>query len=586
MRVPRLTLLTLALFALAPALSLATDPEPSNLGRKVADFTLPDADGTAHALADLKTKKATVVLFLGTECPINNAYAPTLIDLHKRYDGQGVAFLGVNSNQQDTAAQIKAHATKHNLPFPVLKDDGNKIADAFEAVRTPEAFLLDADRKIVYRGRIDDRFGVGYQRPRATRQDLAVAIDELLAGKTVSTAVTSVEGCKISRVRAAKTDGTVTFAKHVSRVIQNHCQECHRPGQIGPFSLMNYKQASAWAEMIKEVLQDGRMPPWFADPKHGTFKNTRILPKEDRETLLAWIDQGCPKGDDADLPKPREYASEWGIGKPDLVLDMGDTFKVPAKSPKGGVPYKYFVVPTDFKEDVWIQAAEARPGNPAVVHHIIVYVFPKGGQRPNTEDGVGNGWLTAFAPGSPPAMFPEGTAKKIPKGANLVFQMHYTPNGVEQTDRSSVGLVFSKAPPKLEMRTRSINQRRLAIPPGEANYKSVAVATFSKEITVYDVMPHMHLRGKSFEYKVIYPDGKSEILLSVPRFDFGWQDIYRLEKPLTLPPGSRIECTAYFDNSEKNKSNPDPTQTVRWGDQTWEEMMIGFVDYTVNADRP
>lgn len=581
----RLPLLLAALLAL-PAPCPAADPEPTNLGRTVADFTLEDQDGTAHSLAGLKAKKAIVVLFLGTECPINNAYAPTLLDLHKRYEGQGVAFLAVNSNVQDTAERIKAHAAKHNLPFPVLKDDGNKVADAFAAVRTPEAFLLDVDRKIVYRGRIDDRFGVGYQRPKATRADLAEALDELLAGKPVSKAVTAVEGCKIGRVRPPKAEGTVTYARHVSRLVQKHCQECHRPGQIGPFALLTYDDAIAWADMIKEVVTDRRMPPWHADPKHGTFKNDRSMPKEDRETLLAWIDQGCAKGDDADLPKARVFASEWGIGKPDLVLDMGDTFKVPAKTPKGGVPYKIFVVPTDFKEDVWIRAAEARPGNPAVVHHIIVYVVPRGGMRPRPEDGIGNGWLTAFAPGSPPAFFPEGTAKKIPKGANLVFQLHYTPNGVAQTDRSSVGLVFAKAPPKNEMRTRSINQRRLAIPPGMEDYKAVATTTFPKEITVYDVMPHMHMRGKSFEYKVIYPDGKTEVLLSVPRFDFGWQDIYRLAKPLTLPAGSRVECTAFFDNSEKNKSNPDPTQTVRWGDQTWEEMMIGFIDFTVNEDRP
>jgi len=349
-------------------------------------------------------------------------------------------------------------------------------------------------------------------------------------------------------------------------------------------ALLRYDDAHAWAETIREVVQEKRMPPWTADPKHGKFSNDRSLPAPDRDTLLAWLDAGCPKGDDKDLPAPRTFASTWTIGKPDVVFTMDKEYHVPAETPKGGIPYRYFVVPTDFRDDVWVQAAEARPGNRGVVHHIIVYVRKPGQRGQDREDRIGDGLLTVFAPGDVPAMFEPGTAKKIPKGAQIVFQMHYTPNGIAGTDRSSVRLVFAKQPPRHEVRTRSIAQQRFAIPPGDGNYKVVSSCTFTKDALLVNLFPHMHLRGKDFDYRVVYPDGKSETLLSVPRWDFGWQSNFRLERPLKLPAGTRIECTAHFDNSKNNPNNPDPTKTVYWGDQTWQEMMIGFVDYIYTGD--
>ena len=261
---------------------------------------------------------------------------------------------------------------------------------------------------------------------------------------------------------------------------------------------------------------------------------------------------------------------------------MPKEFNVPARGGKNGIRYQYFPVDTNFDEDRWVQAVEARPGNRAVVHHIIVYVLKPGqGMRQNRIDGIGDGFLVAFAPGELPAVFAPGTAKKVPKGAKLLFQMHYTPNGVEQKDRSSVGLIFAKQPPQHEVRTRAITQRRLSIPAGEGNYEAQSATTFTEDARLLSLMPHMHLRGKDFEYRVVFPDGKSDILLRVPRYDFGWQSNYRLSKPLDLPAGTRIECTAHFDNSTDNPNNPDATKLVRWGEQTWEEMMIGFVDYVV-----
>ncbi len=576
---PRCLLLAAAVAMTCGSLSRTDEANPDRVGRQIAPFTLKDTAGKTWALTDLKDKKAVVVVFIGTQCPINNLFMPRLSELHATYAPRGVQILAVNANRHDTPRAIAEHAQKHKLPFPVLRDPGNKVADQFGAERTPEAFVLDAGRVIRYQGRIDDQFGIGYQRNQPTRRDLAAALDELLAGKKVSVSSTAVAGCYIARVSTPK-EGTVTYAKHVSRIVQNRCQECHRPGQIGPMPLLTYDDASAWAATIQEVIQENRMPPWHADPKHGKFANDRSLSKAERDTLLTWIDQGCPKGDDKDLPAAKPFAQGWNIGKPDAVFTMEKAFPVPAKAPKKGVSYQHFYVKTNYDRDMWVTAAEAKPGNHAVVHHIIVYAFATGRKQINLDDGIGTGFLAAYAPGELGVKYPAGAAKKLPKGATLVFQMHYTPNGTEQTDMSSVGLVFAKEPPKNEVKMRAVMNFAFKIPPGAAHHKVTSKTTFNKDARLWSLLPHMHLRGKSFEYELVYPDGKREVLLSVPRYDFGWQATYLFAEPKFVPAGSRIECTAYFDNSAKNPNNPDPTTAVRWGQQTWEEMMIGFLDYS------
>jgi peroxiredoxin len=570
---------------LLPFMLVAAEMKRSdNATPRVHPFTLMDISGKDWSWKDHSTSKAIVVLFIGTQCPINNAYMPLLAELHKTYAPRGVTFVAINANCQDTPVRIAAHAKEHGIPFPVLKDTANRVADLFAARRTPEAFVLDANGRILYRGRIDDQFGIGYRRTQPTRRDLAEALDEVLAGKPVSQPRTQVAGCAIARTLTAKEDGPITFAKHIAPLMQKNCQECHRPGQVGPMSLLTYDDALSWAETIAEVVEERRMPPWYADPNVGHFSNDRSLSKAERETLLAWIKQGCAQGNPADLPPPRSFPEGWSIGKPDVVFSMPEEFHVPAKGGPKGIRYQYFEVATNFAEDRWIQAVEARPGNRAVVHHIIVYVVPAGQPfRQNRTDGIGDGLLVAFAPGELPAVFQPGTAKKVPKGATLLFQMHYTPNGVAQKDRSCVGLVFAKKPPQYEVRTRGIAQDRFAIPPGADNYEVKSSTTFDQDARLLSLMPHMHLRGKYFSYRVVFPDGKSKLLLRVPRYDFNWQSHYRLREPLELPAGTHIECTAHFDNSASNPNNPDPTREVHWGDQTWEEMMIGFADYVFTA---
>jgi peroxiredoxin len=549
----------------------------SVLGKQIDELSLSDFGGKPWSLADAKESKLVVVAFLGTECPLAASYAARLVELSRKYGPKGVAFVGVDSNQQDSLAEMAHFARTQGIEFPLLKDPGNVVADRFSAQRTPEVFVLDIGRAIRYRGRIDDQFTYGIQRPKATRHDLAAALDELLAGKEVSTRETEVVGCHIGRVFKSQSASDVTYSKQISRIFQNRCVECHRAGEIGPFSLTSYDDAVGWAEMIDEVVREGRMPPWHADPKHGKFANDARLSDEEKEQIHRWVVAGAPEGNKADLPPPREFVEGWRIGTPDLVVKMSERpFQVPAK---GEVSYKYFIVDPGFKEDKWIKAAECRPGNRAVVHHILVGAAPGDVVRPRVQGEMHSEFLAATAPGARPLMLPDGLAKHIPAGSKLVFQMHYTPNGKAQEDLSSVGLIFADPKTvKRQVATHKAATRNFRIPPGDANYKVESDYTFAKDALLLALFPHMHLRGKSFSYTAHYPDGREEILLDVPRYDFNWQNSYEYPEPKQMPAGTKIHCVAHFDNSERNLANPDPTKVVRWGDQTWEEMMIGYFD--------
>jgi peroxiredoxin len=545
--------------------------------KTIAPFALRDAAGRAVSLDDFKDKKAVVVVFLGTECPLNNLYLRPLAELHKDFADKGVQFLAINSNVQDTPQRIAAHAKKHEIPFPVLRDEGNKVADLFEARRTPEAFVLDDKRTIRYQGRIDDQYGIDYQRPAPTRRDLAEAVTDVLAGQAVRVATTPVAGCLIGRAPKTRADGDITFSKHVVPILQSKCQECHRAGQIGPMALKTYDDVTSWADMIREVVSEKRMPPWYADPAHGKFSNDRSLSAADRETLLAWLDKGMPRGKDSDLPPPREFPDKWKIGEPDVVIHMPNTFDVPAQMPKGGVPYKHYVLETNFDEDKWIERAEAKAGAPEVVHHILVFIVPPDKRFiPGSPDTP---VLCGMAPGDMPMILKPGLAKFIPKGARLIFQMHYTPNGKAQTDRSYIGLKFAKKPPEKVIVCQPVFNAFFRIPKGDANYEVVATHRMAKDGYVASFMPHMHLRGKDFLIRAEHPDGKQETLLSVPKFNFGWQSVYRPVQPVVMPKDSKLVCVAHFDNSKGNRSNPNPAVDVFWGDQTWQEMMIGWVDF-------
>jgi hypothetical protein len=421
-----------------------------------------------------------------------------------------------------------------------------------------------------------------------------------------------------------------TFARDVAPIMFAKCASCHRPGEVAPMPLLSYRDVRPWASAIKERVSTRAMPPWHADPAHGTFRNDLRLSDREIDTIVRWVDAGAREGDPSALPPLPKFPEGWQIGTPDTVFEMAREFEVPAS---GEIPYQYFEVPTNFTEDRWMQAGEVRAGDRAHVHHIIVYVrepartvrptvmsvrpilgsrtdqpaapqaaapataertaaaaaalaarpaAAQGGGRP---PGGGDAMLVNWAVGEDAPIHMPGTAKRIPAGSTLVFQVHYTTNGKPGRDRSKLGLVFAKEPPQREIRTGLITNALFAIPPGADNYGVEAEATFSEDVKIYSMHPHMHLRGKDMTYTATYPDGRKEILLRVPKYDFGWQTDYWLAQPLLLPKGTKVHVAAHFDNSPANRANPDPKATVRWGDQTWEEMMIGFFTYTVESSK-
>ena len=369
----------------------------------------------------------------------------------------------------------------------------------------------------------------------------------------------------------------VTYSKDVAPILNKHCVECHRAGEVAPMVFTSYAAVRPWAKSIREKVVTGTMPPWYADPNHGEFRNDRRLAKSDIDTIVAWVNAGAAEGDPKDLPAAPHFVDGWNIGRPDQVFDYGADFEVPAD---GVVQYQYFKVPTNFTEDKWIEAAEIRPQHRDVTHHINVFVLLPG---QNMTQGA---MLTGFAPGVQPLRLEAGTAMLVKAGSEFLFQAHYTPNGKVVKDRSFVGLRYAKQAPVLRSVTDRAVNALFRIPPGDPNYMVKANWTAKEDVDLFAFMPHMHFRGKDFEYTVVYPDGRREVVLNVPKYDFNWQLGYELKQKLHLPKGTRIECVAHFDNSANNKYNPDPTKEVRWGDQTWEEMMIGFFLYTVPAAPP
>ncbi|MFP6693788.1 MAG: redoxin domain-containing protein [Pirellulales bacterium] len=554
-----------------------TVKKESTVGRRVPNFVLPDSAGKPLALADFGKAKIVVVVFMGTECPIGNGYVPDLIDLQSRYRDRHLQVIGINSNLSDSAETIAKHVKEFKIDFPVLVDSEQLAADLTGAERTPEVFVLDRRRVIRYQGRIDDRLGYDFKREKSRRADLEEAVKELLDDKKVSVSATETVGCLITRRSVLKDRGEVTYAKHVATIFQNRCSKCHHPGTAAPFSLLSFEDARDWSEMIKETVVQRRMPPWRADPRYGHFSNDLRMPKKEIDTLVAWIDSGAPFGDKRDLPEPQQFEDGWIIGKPDVIFKMPREYTVQAT---GTVKYQYFVTPTNFKEDVWVQASEARPGNRAVVHHIIAFVREKNSRRFRHLPAVGG-----FAPGEEPMVFPEGIGFRVPAGAEIVWQLHYTPTGKVEKDRSEVGLIFCKQPPQRPVKGGGAINFLFAIPPGAGDHRIVSHARFNNDVELLSLMPHMHLRGKDFRYTAHYPDGRKEILLNVPDYDFNWQHRYRFAKPFPIPKGTVIECVAHFDNSDENPANPDPTKTVRWGDQTWEEMMIGWYAHVEAVDQ-
>lgn len=568
-------------FVLFPStLTPAADPPPP-VGSKVADFTLPEpSTGKKWSLADnARDAKAVVIVFTSTSCPVCTGYVPRLTEIAKKHAGDKVAWIGVASHSFDDADTITKYVANAGLPFPLLKDDGTSLADKLQVDRVPTVLVLDAGRTVRYAGRIDDQLSPGVTKAKATTAELADALAAVLKGEDVKTPHTVAAGCKLTRTKeVTKSDTPVTYHKHVAAILQAKCQECHRPGEAGPFALTTYQQAKSWSAMLREVVADGVMPPWHADAPTGHFKNDRRLSAAEKKTLLAWVDQGCPEGDAKDAPPPRKFAEGWRLGRePDEVLTMPKAVQVPAS---GAPPYTYVQVGEPFSEDKWVTAIEVRPEQRAVIHHIIAFMLPPDAKFTDLmTPEFGRFMLGAYVPGDQPIVGGPGQARKIPKGSRILFEVHYTPNGKAVTDRSSIGLCYTKEPPSVELYGLSVMNHTFRIPPGAESHEVKSEHTFKNAATLLAVTPHMHVRGKAFKYEVVTKDGKRETILNVPKYDFNWQATYDFATPVQVPAGAKLECTAIFDNSAKNPFNPDPKRTIKFGNMTTDEMMIGFALY-------
>ena len=543
-------------------------------------FQLSTIQGEEFLCEPLQSQ-ATVVCFLGTECPLARLYGARLQRLADEFADEGVTFVGVFSNQQDSLGDIRTFIREYSITFPVAKDSRNLVADQFLATRTPEVVLLDRQLKVRYRGRIDDQYRPGSARSKPERHDLREALADLVAGRPITAPETEPQGCLIGRVKQPIEDSEFTFCNQIVRILNRRCLECHRAGEIGPFALTDYEEVVGWAEMIQEVVDECRMPPWHAADHSLPMVNARLMPDAEKRAIRKWVAAGAPYGDESQLPEMPEFVAGWQLPQvPDLVLPMRNRpFTVPAD---GTVEYQYFVVDPEFEEDHWVMAAQVVPGNPAVVHHAIVFIRPPDGLQFR-----GVGWMTAYVPGQRLPLLLPGHARRIPAGSKLVFQMHYTPNGDIQEDLSKVGLVFmNEAEVTDELLTLVGIEQEFEIPPHDGHVEvEASVGWFPRDGKLLAISPHMHVRGKSFLVSNRHGN-EYQLLLDVPRYDFNWQHVYQLEDPLPLNEVDDLHFVATFDNSSANPTNPDPTEFVTWGDQTWEEMAVAFYEVSQPRNRP
>lgn len=561
--------LTLAGLLVFAACGYASDKP--KIGETVGKLKFTDTRSLTRTLTDFGKKKAVVLVFTNTSCPLAQKYLPTLTALEKEYRAKDVQFASLNASEDDTVIAVATQSVKFDVEFPMLKDFGGACAKALGVTRTPETVVLDADGRIVYRGRIDDQYRLGGARKEPTSSELKDAIDAVLAGKKVEAPETEVDGCPITfaKPKAAK---EVTFAEHIAPILQKHCWECHKAGGSAPFALVTHKQASARADAILETITDQRMPPWFASHSYGPFVNRRGLTDTEKSVIADWVKAGAPAGDLTKAPAaPAEVKEKWLIGAPDLTLDSLE-FDLPAA---GDIPYKYAILPHHFAEDTWVQGVQIVGDNSRVLHHAnLAFAGLKVGFSEQN-------FITGYVPGGESMNLDNGVGFMIPKGSFLALQIHFVTTGKPEKCKVTVGLRFPRETIQSRLRVIQLFDTRFAIPPGAPAHKVTASKTLDTDVIGVGLFSHMHLRGKDMTFTARTPDGKRDELLVIANYNFEWQVPYRWEPgKKRIPKGTRLECTARFDNSQFNPYNPNPKATVRNGPQTHHEMMYGFFFYT------
>lgn len=571
------------LCGLVPALAFSADKTSTSpdYGAVVNDFTFTDIRYLPRRLSDFGEPNAFVLVFTTLDCPIVRRSLPKLRQLDQEFHDRGVQFVSINVGLHDALVDVANQAVEADLGFPFAKDFTGQAVAAVAVTRTPECVVLDADRRLKYRGRIDSEYRLGGVRPHPGRLDLREAILDVLAGREVRVAETSVDGCLITPPRDSQSRG-LTYYEDVAPLIQKHCRNCHQPDNVAPFSLLTLEDVDSHASMIAEVVRQRRMPPWHAASKHGNFINSLSLPYDDLTTIVDWATgdrkPGVRKhGDSGPAENHLQRESDWLIGEPDLVIRLPAEEQIPAE---GYIPYRYALLPYIFLEDTWVQRIEINPGNDAVVHHCnmgYANVTDLRGEEFHPETN----FITGFVPGGDPMILDSGIGFCIPAGSVIGLQLHYVTTGEETTDRTSVGFVFAREKIQKQIRHFQCRNGRFAIPPGAGHHEVRASRTFQHDATGIGLFCHMHLRGKDMVFAATYPDGRQTTLLSVPNYNFEWQSSYRWPAGMMkFARGTRIDCTAHFDNSRFNPFNPDPTVTVRHGLQTWHEMMYGFLFFT------
>lgn len=543
------------------------------LGGQVPALKFKDIRYLERSLDDLPKKRAYVLVFTTTDCPIAQKYMPVIREMETEYRANLVQFVVLNVGIDDTVRDMAGFALRYAIEFPAVKDTGAFCAQTLGVTRTPEVVVLDAERVLRYRGRIDDQYRVSGSASGPRRQDLRAALEDVLADRTVQVATTPVDGCRITVPKAPEAPSTVTFAEHVAPLIRQHCVPCHRPGTAAPFVLTSYDTVAAHAEMIAEVVEDGRMPPWYGSAECTEFVNRRGLSFGERTTIVDWVRAGRARGNDSTLPPLESPPPEkWSIGTPDLTLTELQTHEIPAT---GVLPYQYAVLPYAFPRETWLQHVQIMPDNPRVVHHCnLAYLVPG-------EQFRAANFITGVVPGGEPMSLENGTALRIPKGATLVLQIHLVTTGKPEKCRISVGLGYAGGTVQKQLRHVRLDNGKFAIPPGAGAHAVSDQHVLDRDVFGVGLFCHMHVRGKDMTFLAHKPDGTTESLLSIPNYNFEWQHAYRWA-PSTkrLPSGTRVECVAHYDNSAFNPYNPDPTATVKEGPQTFHEMMNGFFFFT------
>lgn len=545
--------------------------------QRVGNFMLLDQHGAAHELYYHADAEAIVIMVQGNGCPIVRNAVTDIQGLAGQYQARGVRFFLLNSNLQDDRDSIAAEAAEYGIELPVLVDEAQLVGEALGVVRTAEVFVIDPDGwQLRYRGPINDRVTYEHQKPAASENYLADTLDAMLADQPVPLARRDAIGCLINFPERSADHSLISYADTVAPILADNCVVCHSPGGIGPWAMTGYDMVRGFAPMMREVLMTNRMPPWHADPHVGEWQEDRGISNADKQTLVHWIEAGAPRGAGpdplADLPP---VSGDWPLGEPDLVIEI-PAFEVPAS---GVVDYQFPVVVNPLDRGVWIEAATIIPGDRTVVHHVLAGSADRFDPDVEREESVFENYIIGYAPGAESYTMPAGTGVYVPPGGAYLFQMHYTPTGRASTDRSRMGLYFADSPPDNFLRHQVVLDPTIHIGPGEPDHEEAAYHQFTRDAVLYTLFPHSHYRGRSSTFELEYPDGRRELLLSVPAYDFNWQRGYNFVEPKAIPAGARLVHRTVYDNSAQNPANPDPSRTVPWGLQSWDEMLYGAFSY-------